>query len=251
MSEIQERRRTKLRDQHRHEKRWQQLRVHSVRRIHDQFVRIDFDYGSEEIESHGFDDVLVLCFPLVLSTGAKPTEPDGVHDYATREYSVRCVDTKNHLVTVDFLVHQHGVATRWAQNARPNQRLWCIPPRMCKGYAEASATYLFADPSALPAVSRFHSEARETPGHTVLVDAQFAKGTLKSSPRRGLTFLDIQTPPDRLIEASRLGGRTEHESSFIWIAGEAHWAAGLRKVLVQDYAVNKENIQFTGYWKFG
>lgn len=242
-----ERRRTMLRDQHRHEKQRQQLRVSAVRQLNELFMRVEFDYGDAGFESHGFDDVVVLHFPVRDSSssfrmlGGQPEE-----NIVSREYTVRHVDRQRRLLTVDFLLHGEGIATQWARQVAPGQVLWCIFPRMCKGFPEAQRTHIFADPCALPAVQRFHAEAGSTPGQTVLVGLPTDFESHNLVGRRKVWMFE---PGFQVVQVTGIFQAGPTPDTFYWIAGEAGWVGGLRRVLVEQFGVNKENIQFTGYWR--
>ncbi len=69
------------------------------------------------------------------------------------------------------------------------------------------------------------------------------------SGSRKITILHVDSSPEQLIEASELAQTGRAETTFIWIVGEASWAGELRRTLIRDYGVDKDNIQFTGYWK--
>lgn len=249
MAETLERRRTKLRDQHRHDKRWQKLTVLASERLNDQFVRVTFDTGDIAFESHGFDDVLVLYFPLdALAISSSPPALE-LENHAAREYTVLRVDPVKRSIVVDFLLHEVGVATQWARTASAGQVLWSIPTRMCKGLPEASRTYIFADASAVPAVRRFHDEVGEQPGQTVLLGVSAkTRRSFARTPRQILEFTKTSSVAT-LVSATDLARPSDHTQSFIWIAGEAGWAGSLRRRLTNGYGISKENIQFTGYWR--
>lgn len=246
---MEERRRTRMRAQHRHEKRWTQLWVTSVMRLNVQFMRVEFNYGQTNFDSHGFDDVLVLSFPNEFVHPSSMPDELTSETFELREYTVLFVDRQRRTVTVDFLLHEAGIATQWARQAAPGQFLWCIPPRMCKSFAEAARTYIFADPSALPAVRRFHEEAGDTPGQTVLVGLTTSLEPPVFTGPREVSVFERPLHATQLIAATDIAQSCSIESAFIWISGEAQWVGRMRRVLVKDFGVGKENIQFTGYWR--
>ncbi|WP_159614632.1 siderophore-interacting protein [Glutamicibacter sp. JC586] len=70
------------------------------------------------MNSHDFDDSLVLRFPVESVTAAVSHDEDESAVSVTREYTVQSLDPENSRLSVDFLVHEHGVASQWSQRAR-------------------------------------------------------------------------------------------------------------------------------------
>src|SRR5688572_31441496 len=65
------------------------------------------------------DEAVALWFP-----GTDPdAEPIG------RNYSVRAFDPVRAAMTIDFVVHDGGVATQWATQATPGDQVGMSPPR--------------------------------------------------------------------------------------------------------------------------
>src|SRR5699024_1577675 len=66
-----------------------------------------------------------------------------------RDYTVRRVDAEH--LTLDFVLHDHGPAGRWAGTARVGDRLGVLGPRGSHLYPDDYARYvLVADETALP-----------------------------------------------------------------------------------------------------
>ncbi|MDV8021833.1 siderophore-interacting protein [Rhodococcus sp. IEGM 1330] len=164
---------------------------------------------------------------------------------------------------VDFVVHgaehggQAGPASSWAAHAVPGKRVAILDEgRIYNPDTNASWHLLVGDESAAPAIL----------------------GILRSSPAdlRAVVFLEVPTEADVQhqdvppgVELNWIVRPNPHAKPgdaalaavqkaelpggipFVYVAGEQGLATGLRRYLVNDRAVPKSSICFTGYWKFG
>jgi len=241
-----ERRRTPLRDQHRHSPRWELLRVIERSQPQSGFVRIVFETTSGEyFASHGFDDVVVLYF----SKHAYPEKLHPEHDaelFNGREYTVRRCDGSGRRISVDFVLHDHGAAIDWLSTASIGDLLWSVPTRMCRLVPEAGFTVLFADDTARPAMERFIEES-EANSHQAILFSDRGAADLEHSD--SVSVVPLRTDPTEAMRHLALPSRALKEPIFFWIAGEAGWCTEFRRVLVNDYGISRDHIQFTGYWR--
>ncbi|WP_369669230.1 siderophore-interacting protein, partial [Enterococcus faecium] len=86
---------------------------------------------------------------------------DGVFDFGKvdmallRTYTVRAHDPAAGEVTIDFVLHQGGVASSWARRAEPGDVIGLNSPTgMYDPPVDLAWQVLFADCAALPALSR-------------------------------------------------------------------------------------------------
>lgn len=120
--------------------------VVATRRLTPHLLRVDL--GGEGLRgwsSSGLPDerlVLVLPAPGADAVVEPTTMPDGTQDYPDpddqppmRSYTVRAWDPERLVMSIDFVVHEGGVASTWAQAARPGDVIylteamgWCKPP---------------------------------------------------------------------------------------------------------------------------
>lgn len=108
------------------------------------------------------DEYIRLLFP---AEGTKepvlPTITAGALDYGSidlnllRTYTVRRFDADRGQVTVDFVVHGHGVATTWARRAIPGDLVGLNSPTgLYDPPADLAWQVLVADLAGLPALAR-------------------------------------------------------------------------------------------------
>ena len=119
----------------RNELRFRELTVLRVERIGAGFQRIVL--GGESLEgfsSRGFDDHTKLFFPQAGERIAPPTMtdegivwPEGVRPQS-RDYTP-LYNAERHELAYDFFIHDGGVASSWAMNARVGDTLTIGGPR--------------------------------------------------------------------------------------------------------------------------
>ena len=117
------------------------------------------------------DEYIRLIFPGDGETEPiLPTVTDDALDYGSidldllRTYTVRDFDAARGRVTVDFVVHGHGVATSWARGARPGQPVGLNSPIGMYTPPEGLQWQILAsDLAGLPALARLLETAPLAP----------------------------------------------------------------------------------------
>src|SRR5262245_8430300 len=133
----------------RHEPRRRELTVKRVDKIAAHMIRVTLRGDLDGFTSLGFDDHIKLFFPDPLAP------PDGEPQFVSRDYTPRRYDPAAKTLDVEFVIHDAGPATRWAEYARPGHTLRIGGPR---GSFVVPTTYdwhlLIGDDTALPAIGR-------------------------------------------------------------------------------------------------
>jgi len=226
--------------------------------------------------SAGLDQRIKLFFPLPGQTD--PVVPEGPDWYAEframpdgvrppiRTFTIRALRPAELELDVDFVLHgDTGPASTWAGRATPGDRLAILGPDArhtpVVGYeykpgADTDWTLLAGDETALPAITAIVS-------------------TLPAG-RRALVFAEVETPLEmrpfssaadlRVTWLSRagapaVGGGLLREAiaatvfpdgtPYAWLAGESSAITDLRRHLVNERGIVKENVYFSGYWLLG
>lgn len=170
-----------------------------------------------------------------------------------RDYTVRALDRAAATLSVDFVVHDHGVAGRWAAAARPGDRLGAVGPRGSHVYPTGFAHYLIAgDETALPAIARWLEELPAEATATVLVEVRSAEDEVALPARQGteIGFVHRATEGAGALERA-VRSLALPEDLFVWVAGEATALTSLRRHLRQERGIPKEHTDIDGYWKAG
>jgi len=188
-------------------------------------------------------------------------ELDGTGDPIHRDYTVRGWDPDAQELTLDFALHEHGVAARWASNAVPGDPLVVNGPSAHWHLPENYTHYLVAgDETALPAICRIIEEAPAESHVTAVVEVTDATD---EQPLQGQSALDLQwvhraTAPvadghlSPLETALRSRGLPADPAQvFVVIAGEAGALKPIRRFYRAEMGLEKGQILVDGYWKRG
>ena len=135
----------------RHEPRRRELEVKRVERIAAHMIRVTLGGDLEGFTSLGFDDHVKLFFPDPMRRPA-PTA-SGRRRRATTRRGATIPSAKT--LEIEFVLHDAGPATRWAEQAQPGQTLRIGGPR---GSFIIPTKFdwhlLIGDDTALPAIAR-------------------------------------------------------------------------------------------------
>lgn len=105
-----------------------------------------------------------------------------------RDYTVRRWLPESRELVIDFVLHEHGISSRWAREAGVGDRLGVLGPRGNIVFPEDYAWYLLAgDEAALPALSRFVEELPASARATVIVEVADAAEQQQLGERDGIT----------------------------------------------------------------
>lgn len=173
-----------------------------------------------------------------------------------RDYTVRTFDPSAGEVVLDFVVHEHGPAGRWAAQAAPGQELGLLGPRGSAVPPMDRARYvLAADETGLPAVLNWLDRLPAGAHADVLVEVQDAADEipLTSAATTEITWLH---------RAGAEPGTTTHlldavvaldltpADLWVWAGAEAAAVRGIRGHLAER-GVGRGHSAMTGYWRRG
>jgi NADPH-dependent ferric siderophore reductase len=195
----------------------------------------------------GATDHVKLVPPDPATGEVRLPEPDGPRP-AMRDYTIRRFDPAARELTLDFVLHSHGPAGRWAIDAGPGTEIGVLGPRGSQVYPASCGEYLLvADETGLPATERFLEELPAAA--TVRVVALAAPRELGGGRVAETAWLPADTRGEALVEvvaALPLGPGT-----FAWGAGEAGVMRALRTHLRHDRGLGAERVSVRGYWRIG
>ncbi|MEV6348386.1 siderophore-interacting protein [Actinoplanes sp. NPDC051851] len=151
-----------------------------------------------------------------------------------RNYTIRAADGET--LTVDFVRHGHGVASTWAERAKPGdgivlwrQRAWYRPP------ADTDWIVLAADETGLPAIARTLRQHTGPAPITVLADGSYPDVPLPASTGSLFDRMRAFTPPP---------GR-----GYVWFAGECGDARKARTLWRDVHGLSRDRVTSVGYWR--
>jgi len=207
----------------RNDLRFRELDVLRVERVNAGFQRIVL--GGEALEgfsSRGFDDHTKVFFPAPGTTFVPPVVTEEGIDWGkgvrpqARDYTP-LFDAEHNELVLDFFVHDGGVASRWALEAKVGDKLTIGGPRGSLVVPEDYAWQLYVcDESGMPALRRrFETIA-----------------SLKNE----------QAVADHLAALA-----VPEEDYFIWLTGEGKVVKNLSRRFETD-AIDQQLVRASAYW---
>jgi NADPH-dependent ferric siderophore reductase len=204
------------------------------------------------------DEYLRVILPAAGRTEpVLPSVADGVLDYGSidldllRTYTVRRFDAEAGEVTIDFVLHEHGVSTTWARSAKPGDVVGLnTPTAMYDAPADTAWQVLVADSAGLPALSRILEQTPPDVRNRVVVEVPDASHRidLPDHPNTEVTWIDSAGGPSRLDEAVRALPAPTEPGGYLWIAGESRVLRGVRKYLRRELGLPATRYKAVGYW---
>ena len=253
----------------RHETRLRNLTVQHIQHLTPRMYRVALG-GSDlaGFTSLGFDDHVKVFFPqpgqpLVLPKMGPdgPVYPEGTPKPVLRDYTPRKYDAASSILYLDFVIHEAGPATTWAENARPGDALGVGGPR---GSFIIPTQFdwhlLIGDETALPAIGRRLEELPPDTRAVVVaeVDGPAEEQTFTSAAPVDVIWVHRNARPGNteagdataLLERLR-SVRFAPGEYFAWVAGETQVARALRQYLLAERSANKQWVKAAGYWRRG
>ncbi|MGW2203926.1 siderophore-interacting protein [Streptomyces sp. NPDC001774] len=253
------------------------LQVDRTRRLGPSLVRVTFT--GEDLKSFasgGRDQSLSLFLPhpgqeapvlpplddpdMYAILGAWRAMPDDERA-VMRSYTVREQRTQpRNEVDIDFALHEDGgPACRWAQQAKPGDRVVVLGPATAPNTAvrfqlpdDADSVLIWADETALPAAAAILEWLpAETRAHVYLeVPYSGDRMELATQADATVTWLIREEGAPSAVEAVR-AAELPGEAPYVWIAGESGSVKELRRHFVRERELDRRRVTFVGYWRKG
>lgn len=236
------------------------VEVASVEPLTPQMVRLVLTGPDlDKIPALPFTDHYVkLFFPPEGADYDHPvSDPDAIRESrprelwpVTRTYSIRAFDRAARRLTLDCVIHDHGLAGRWMQTVRPGARVsfrgpggaWAPP-------ADAGTVLLAGDESALPAIARAMEEM--PPGATPVVFCEVADAAGEIAMPGPVTWVHRGQAEygQALVHAVRTAELPGEFDAFVH--GVAEMIKELRRYLFVERGVPRDRVSISGYWRIG
>jgi NADPH-dependent ferric siderophore reductase len=204
--------------------------------------------GLADFTSSGHPDEWLRLFVPAEGVGVGGPDP------SDRWYSVRRWDAEAQELTVDIVVHDHGAATRWAEQAGSGDRITISAPAgRFDPLPDTEWVLVVADQTALPAASRILEELAEPIRAYAILEAPDAESVLpiEAGPDVEITWLFQPTPSalrSPLAAATRAFPMPDGPG-YIWMAGEASCSREIRRYVRHELGWKPARYDIVGYWR--
>lgn len=241
----------------RNELRFRQLTVLRVEQASGGFQRIVL--GGEQLDgfsSRGFDDHTKVFFPQAGTSFVPPVVTDEGIDWGdeprpqSRDYTP-LYDASRHELTLDFYIHDGGVASNWALHAQAGDHLTIGGPRGSLVVPEDYAWQLYVcDESGMPALRRrleAINQLARRPQVKALVTIDNAAYQDYLAHLKGFD-IEYVIGHHPLVVAEKLAALTvPDEDYFIWLTGEGEVVKALKKQFETD-TIDQQCVRAQAYW---
>lgn len=195
---------------------------------------------------------------LPVATGAGSWEfADGVVPSPLRTYTVRRWDAVARELTIDMVLHGHGLAARWAQSAAPGAVVGVNTPRgMYDPPAGFEWILMVTDSAGLPAAARILETLPSGVRARVFLEVPDAghEQHLPAPPGTEVHWLHGGNGhrPSRIAEIVSTAVVNTADlppgTGYIWVAGETHVTRVVRKRLRHELGMPSSAYKVVGYW---
>jgi len=163
--------------------------------------------------------------------------------FQTRYYTVRSWDRAE--LTLDVVVHDHGLVTEWAQGDCVGDVVGISSPKGSFDLpADAGWIVLVGDLTALPAIARI-SESADLP---VTAYVESHDGRLDDYLRAEVTWLDPPATGDSGLADLVAGLSWPEGDGYFWMAGESAQMRAIRRHLRHELGMPSSAYDVMGYW---
>ncbi|MET8608942.1 SIP domain-containing protein [Streptomyces rubiginosohelvolus] len=213
------------------------------------------------LRSEGFDDHVKFFFadgdaPPVLP-GQNVSSLDWPADARpiAKDYTPVRYDPEAGEIDFDFVRHEGGVASSWAQAVQPGEVTWIAGPKMSHGHPEGVDWLLvIGDETALPAIGRWLAEMPAGTRAKVFIEVgeESHRQDLPTEADATITWLSRDGAPagtTDLLERAVRSMEWLPGEAYVWAAGEAVSLKGIRRHLSTERGVPRERTHITGYWR--
>lgn len=249
------------------EARFRGFRVLDVLRVADVTPRMRrVTLGGPELEAFGDGpNVKILVppagvaepqWPMRGADGGAVWPPDPLRP-TVRTYTLRRNDPQAREIDIDFVLHDHGVAARWAAAATPGHSRLGVGLPGGLSVRDADWYLIAGDESALPAIGRILERLpRDARGQALIEIANAEERQPLPTPDGvAVTWLDRRGAEagttDLLEQAVRGIDVPSTGTRFAWAAGESSAICTIRKHWRASYGLDHRSSLAFGYWKRG
>jgi len=165
-----------------------------------------------------------------------------------RGYTLVDPNPETDTVDIEFALHD-GVASRWAQDARPGDTIevtvlgsnFTLPEPAPKGYV------IVGDTASLPAINSLLTAIGDRPARVFLEAGHDEDKQLPVARSADVVWIDRKNAGEALVEAvsSSAFDAADH---FGWVASDNRTTRAVAKVFREEYSIPRKSIKAQAYW---
>jgi NADPH-dependent ferric siderophore reductase len=163
--------------------------------------------------------------------------------FQTRYYTIRSLADR--LLTLDVVVHEHGLVTEWTQTDCVGDPVGLGAPKGSFELPEDAGWLVLAgDLTGLPAMARIAESVGDLP---VQIHAEVPDGAMPDYVASPVTWHDAPAGTSRLAETVRTI-RWPEGPGYFWMAGESAQMRDIRRHVRHDLGWDTKHYDVMGYW---
>lgn len=247
----------------RHDLKFRFAEVVAAQRITPKMMRVVLSTPDfEGFKSLAYDDHVKLFFPpdngeLVMPVDGPngPEMPEGIPRPEGRDYTPRYFNAEKNQLAIDFVIHGDGIATRWAETAKPGKQIGVGGPRgsfVVSG--DADFWLLVGDETALPAIGRRIEELPDSAKIIAFIETidEAERQTIDARSNLTLNWVTRRAgEPGMALAESVEKALLPVGLGYAFVAGEAAMSKRLRTHLVEARKFAPDHVKAAGYWAKG
>jgi NADPH-dependent ferric siderophore reductase len=151
-------------------------------------------------------------------------------------------------VDIEFALHD-GIASRWAQNARPGDTVevtvlgsnFTLPEPAPKGYV------IVGDTASLPAINSLLTAIGDSPARVFLEAGHGDDKQLPVARSADVVWVDRKNGGEALVQAISEAA-FEASDHFGWVACDNRTTRAVAKIFREEYHIPRKSIKAQAYW---
>jgi NADPH-dependent ferric siderophore reductase len=157
-------------------------------------------------------------------------------------------------IDLDFVVHDHGRASEWAQAAKPGDTIALREPYpIYEAPAGMNWVLFVCDATGLPALGRLLESLPAGVEARAIVEVPDASHEQKFETAADLKIVWLHgagngIAPSRLEEVVRTVSFPKDKVTYVWVAAESKGVRPIRKFLRHELGWEAAKYSVTGYW---
>lgn len=240
------------------------LEVQGKTRISPRLLRLTLGgEGYAELNRNESTDAYVKLLIADPASGLQPPyDMDGLRENnpelmpARRTYTVRRWDDEKQLIEIDVVLHgegeDNGVAARWADEALPGDRIAMSGAGGAYTPLPGSRRHLMiGDHAAVPAIAAGLESMDADAVGTVLIQLDHDEDRLDLEHPTGVELRWLIGERELLVDTVAALDLEDQEGLQVFCHVERGITKQLRKVLVKDAGIPREQISISAYWALG